>query len=188
MTAPKGTKPFMNPKARKLDKLVKTASKNVFESLKLRHPGLEYKVKLDTSEVPGGIGSCEPDGGIWIYLGKIIASMEGKKQDEEGNAGQRWYQNMLILRELSSDLTYVTFGIGKSAKLVYINKDGNTKKDGSPYHAGLMWDLHFAHCEHRGVINEMKLGVNNYYPKPDGFTIEEIESIIEKTIIASIEK
>jgi hypothetical protein len=81
----------------------------------------------------------------------------------------------------------VTFGTGGSAELVF-EKEGKTKKDGSPYHVGLMWDLHFAHSGDRGVINEMKLGVNNYYPKPDGFTSEEIENIIEKTIIASIEK
>ena len=188
MTAPKGTKPFADPRARKLDKLVKAASKNVFNSLKSRYPQLELKPKLHTSEIPGGVGSCEPDAGIWIYLGKIIASGEGKKQDEDGNAGQRWYQNMMILRELSPGLTYVTFGTGRGAELVYTNSKGNTKADGSPYHSGLMWDLHFAHCGHRGVINEMRLGANNYYPKPDGWTIEEVESIIEKTIIACIEK
>ena len=50
-----------------------------------------------------------------------------------------------------------------------------------------MWDIHFAHCGDRGVINEMKLGVNNYYPRIEGFTLEEMESIMEKTIIAAIE-
>ena len=95
--------------------------------------------------------------------------------------------NHNILRDLSSTLTYITFGAGKGAELVYINKEGNQKKDNSPYHAGLLWDLHYAHCGKRGVINEMKLGGNNYYPQIEGFTVEEVESIMEKTIIASIE-
>ena len=187
MTAPKGTPSFTGKVAKKLDKFTKQASKNVFDRLSLRYPDLVYKKKLEPHEIQGGIGSCEPDGGVWLYHDNIISSMEGKSQDLKGNAGQRWYNNNDILRTLAPNVTYITFGAGPSAELVYINDKGNQKKDGSYYHVGLMWDIHFAHCGDRGVINEMKVGVNNYYPQTEGFTLEEMESIIEKSVIASIE-
>ena len=121
MTAPVGTDPFAGAVAKKLDKFTKQASRNVFDRLSPRYPDLEHKKKLEPKEIPGGIGSCEPDGGIWSYLGNIIASMEGKSQDLKGNAGQRWYNNKDILRTLAPNITYITFGAGPSAELVYIN-------------------------------------------------------------------
>ena len=187
MPAPVGTPSFTGKVAKRLDKFTKKASRNVFVRLSLRYPDLVYRKKLESHEIPGGIGSCEPDGGIWFYHDKIIVSIEGKSQGLLGNAGQRWYQNIDILRTFTSNMTYITFGAGESAELVYTNEKGHVKKDGTPYHVGLMWDMHFAHCEGRGVINEMKLGVNNYYPRIEGFTLEEMESIMEKTIIAAIE-
>jgi len=168
-----------------MDKNVKIASHMVYEELKDSYPTLEYIKKLTKEEIPGGIGSCEPDGGIWKFRGQIFASIEGKKQNEAGNAGQRWYQNVAILRELSSDLTYITFGSGSGCELV-LEKNGKSKPDGSPYASGLLWDLHFGHSGKRGCIDEIRVGCNNYHKKVDGFTVEELVDIIRETIISHL--
>ena len=46
---------------------------------------------------------------------KAIAVFEGKKQQDRGNAIERWYKNNAICRLISPNVSYVTFACGEGA-------------------------------------------------------------------------
>lgn len=65
--------------------------------------------KIDT------ITPCEPDGGAWYFHGTLVAVFEAKKQQNAGNAIERWYKNAYRCRVLSPHVSYVTFCRGEGA-------------------------------------------------------------------------
>lgn len=100
--------------AREMDNQVKKQSNEVYETLKHRYPDLKHFRKLDPeTQVPGGQTPCEPDGGIFYYKGVIIVVSEAKKQQNKGNAIERWYKNNDIIRILSPKATFLTFCVGE---------------------------------------------------------------------------
>jgi len=101
--------------SKKIDKQVKIASLDLFEELKDVIPGLTYQGKLNKDQIPGGVGACQPDGGIWLLNGKPIVASEAKKQGKGGNAIERWYNNSFILRTVNKDIMYATFATGEGA-------------------------------------------------------------------------
>lgn len=102
--------------ASNIDHQVRTQCKIAYARLRDKYPDLEYCKKLPKGMIPGGIGSCAPDGGIWKYRGKLIAAFEAKKQNNKGNAIERWFKNQDLCRTISSDVSYVTFCVGEGAK------------------------------------------------------------------------
>ena len=99
--------------SKKVDKQVKNANLDLFEELKATFPGLSLQGKLKKDQIPGGVGACQPDGGIWLFNGKPIVASEAKKQGKGGNAIERWYNNSFILRTANKDILYVTFATGE---------------------------------------------------------------------------
>ena len=75
-------------RARKLDEQCKHLKDDVFTELKGIYPELTLQRKLLQSQIPGGVGACEPDGGAWFFRGVLIAVFEGKKQQAEEEKGQ----------------------------------------------------------------------------------------------------
>ena len=160
----------IDEQSRQMDNNVKNAAEVAYTLLSAKYPELTFQKKLDQSQIPGGIGSCAPDGGIWFYKDTIIAVFEGKKQGAKGNAIERWYKNHFIIRALSPNATYVTFASG----------DGVVA--GNPIHR----ILHIAHQGMFGVINQVKAQCNNLHCKVDGFSVNEMIEIIEETIDSSL--
>lgn len=99
--------------SKKIDKQVKKANQELFAELKESYPGLTYQSKLKKEQIPGGVGACQPDGGIWLLNGTPIIASEAKKQGKGGNAIERWYNNSFILRTVNKDILYATFATGE---------------------------------------------------------------------------
>lgn len=102
-------------RARKLDDQCKHIKEEIFENLSKLHPELTMQKKLTKEQIPGGKGACAPDGGAWFYRGKLIAVFEGKKQQDGGNAIERWFKNNYICRKVNPEVSYVTFCTGEGA-------------------------------------------------------------------------
>jgi hypothetical protein len=143
----------------------------VYDIVKADYPELIVQSKLNQSQIPGGIGSCAPDGGVWFYKGVLIAAFESKKQNDKGNAIERWFKNNFIVRAINPIATYVTFASGAGVIA------------GNPIHR----ILHIAHQGLYGVMGEVQVGTNNLHCNVEGFSVDEMSDIMLQTIIAALE-
>lgn len=96
-----------------LDSNCKVARDLVKFELTKKYKKLVCKTKLNKKDIPGGIGSCCPDGGLWFYDDILICVFEGKKQQNRGNAIERWYKNNYICKKINPEVSYVTFACGE---------------------------------------------------------------------------
>lgn len=165
----KGTTAF-DEQSKAMDDNAKSAMLHVANILSSTYPELIVQSKLDQSQIPGGIGSCAPDGGVWFYKGELIACFESKKQGDKGNAIERWFKNNFIVRAINPMATYVTFASGAGVIA------------GNPIHR----ILHIAHQGLYGVIGEVQVGTNNLHCKVEGFNVDEMCDIMIETITAAI--
>lgn len=101
-----------SPASEKIDKQVRRISKEVFAKLKPKYPLLEKHYKLPKKYLFEGIGACQPDGGVWIYGGKILSAFEAKYQGARGNAIERWFKNYHHIMENNPRCPLVTFAAG----------------------------------------------------------------------------
>ena len=166
----RGTTAF-DEQSKAMDDNAKAAMIRVADALKVMYPDLKVQSKLDQSQIPGGIGSCAPDGGVWFYNGELIACFESKKQGDKGNAIERWFKNNFIVRAINPTATYVTFASGAGVIA------------GNPIHR----ILHIAHQGLYGVMGEVQVGTNNLHCKVDGFSVDEMSDIMIETITNIIE-
>lgn len=157
--------------AKAMDDNAKSAMIKVASMLRTVFPELTVQPKLDQSQIPGGVGSCAPDGGVWFFKGVLIAAFESKKQGAKGNAIERWFKNNFIIRSINPTATYVTFASGEGVIA------------GNPIHR----ILHIAHCANTGVMNEVKVGVNNLHSNINGFSEAEMVEIMVQTITEAVE-
>jgi hypothetical protein len=155
-------------KSLKLDKQVKNASKIVFEKMKKKYRGLEYCTDLPKSLILDGIGACRPDGGVWFYKGKLIAAFEAKKQNNRGNAIERWFKNCHLLQEVNNRNPYVTFAVGGGAK-----------------GGGQIWKTLYSPVQ--GQFNQIRPDGPSCFLKPEGFTAKEIEDTIFSFVSKELE-
>jgi hypothetical protein len=95
-----------------------------------------------------------PDGGAWFKKGKLVAVFEAKKQGEDGNAYERWWDNATTAKYLNKKVLYITFCTGAGAA-----KDKCLDK--LRRKAGIMLGKNF-----------------KFYNKVEPFTQEEIEKIM----------
>jgi hypothetical protein len=165
----KGTTAF-DEQSKAMDDNAKAAMFHVANILSSTYPELIVQSKLDQSQIPGGIGSCAPDGGVWFYKGELIACFESKKQGDKGNAIERWFKNNFIVRAINPMATYVTFASGAGVIA------------GNPIHR----ILHIAHQGIYGVSGEVQVGTNNLHCKVEGFDVDEMCDIMIETITAII--
>ena len=154
-------------RARKLDDQCKHQKEDVYAELNKIYPELTLQKKLRKDQIPGGKGACEPDGGAWFYNNVLIAVFEGKKQQDRGNAIERWFKNNYICRKINPDVSYVTFCTGEGAY-----DDGQIGKA-----------LSVAHLE---GFNQYNAGDNSAYLNTDCFTKQQINTIMIETICERI--
>ena len=150
-------------RARKLDEQCKNLKEDVYSTLKETYPKLALQKKLTKAQIPGGKGACEPDGGAWFYDGVLIAVFEGKKQQDRGNAIERWFKNNFIARKVNPEVSYVTFCTGEGAY-----EDGQIGKA-----------LNVAHLS---GFNQYNPGDNSAFLNTDCFTKEQINAIMVEVI------
>jgi hypothetical protein len=149
--------------AKKLDEQVK----NISEQLQQEFPGLTYYWRLPNDIIPDCRVGCEPDGGAWFLGSVLVAVFEAKKQNLLGNAIERWFKNNYICRQLNPAVNYVTFATGK----------------GSADDCIIPRTLSVAH---RDGFNKIVPNKNSCFLSPDGFTNEEIYSIM-KEVLSEVE-
>lgn len=130
---------------------------------------LNCKNKIPKNIIPGGIGACAPDGGAWFYKNKLICAFEAKKQQNRGNAIERWYKNNFICRVINPNISYVTFASG----------------EGAISNGVIQNTLHIAH--YNGGINHYEPGKNTIYYEVNGFILDKIVHIMENVILERIE-
>jgi len=164
--------------AKKLDKQCR-ALRDKAAAFYLNEPGLKMQKKLYQHQIPGGIGACEPDGGVWFYNEKPVLYVEGKKQNTKGNAVERWYKNHFIAKLINPNACYMTFCAGPGASL-YTNEDGTPNKD--LYHGeSPMWKaLNPAHYE--TGYNKFVPNGNTCYMSKEGFTDDFIENAVYEAL------
>ena len=147
----KGTTAF-DALSKSNDKIIKIASKKISKELPT---GLQYYKKIPKEYIPGGVGACEPDGGCYFLYDELVCVFEMKKQNDAGNAIDRWFKNNYICRTISPYVSYVTFACG----------------DGAKPNAIIPRTLNIAHLK---GFNQFNLYDNSLFLKPEGFTEEEL--------------
>lgn len=150
-----------------LDKQIDKIAKELSKDPNVVANGYTFQKKLKKEQIPGRIGSCQPDGGVWFKDGKLIAAFEAKKQGKSGNAIERWYKNAFILRTLNPLVNYVTFSCGAGASI-------NT-----PIGKTLAIAV-FENGQH--YFNEFREGKNSVYMNVDGYTDNEVRIIMRKAL------
>jgi hypothetical protein len=155
-------------RARKLDEQCKHIKDEIFTRLQARYPQLTIQKKLTKDQIPGNVGACEPDGGAWFYNGVLIAVFEGKKQQNRGNAIERWFKNNFVCRAINPDVSYVTFCTGEGA-----------------YSGGVIGKaLNIAHLE---GFDQYNPGGNSAFMSTDCFTKEFLSAMMIKVITERVE-
>jgi hypothetical protein len=152
--------------AKKLDKQLKDSAQEL-KSYFADNDRVVHQKKLRKDQIPGGKGSCEPDGGVWFVDGKLVAVFEAKKQNLGGNAIERWYNNNFTIRKINSNASYVTFATGIGAQ-----EDEVIGKT-----------LNIAHLN---GFNKLIVGDNSTFLSPSGFNTKFIKDIMVETIDASL--
>ena len=98
--------------SRKIDKNTREAA----ELLKSIFPELRCVKRMSRKDKLKYVGDdCfgfSPDGGAWFYGDKLLAVFESKKQNMEGNANERWYDNATTAQYINKDVKYHTFCVG----------------------------------------------------------------------------
>jgi len=153
-------------RARKMDNYCKELRESVFANFKSED--LTVQKKLNQNQIPGGIGACEPDGGAWFYKGILIAVFEGKKQQNRGNAIERWFKNNFICRSINPQVSYVTFATGEGAKA-----NGTIGKA-----------LNIAHLN---GFNKYVPGGNSCFMNEDTIDKDEMNGIMHEVILERME-
>ena len=160
-------------RARKLDDQCKDLKDEVYVELKKIYPKLILQKKLTKEQIPGGIGACEPDGGAWFYDNVLIVVFEGKKQQDRGNAIERWFKNNYICRLISPKVSYVTFCTGEGAYRFF------DKLLGRLTYGQIVKALNVAHLL---GFDQYNPGNNSAFLSTDCFTKKEIKSIMLEAI------
>lgn len=150
--------------AAKLDNQCKTLSCKVLEVLKVKHGDrIQLQKKLNKTQIPGGIGACAPDGSLWFWDGTLIAAFEAKKQQNKGNAIERWHKNNDICRLVNPSMSYVTFACGEGAVM------------GGVIHKAIAF-------KHLDGFDKYVPGKNSCWMKPDGFADEDVEKTMMEVL------
>jgi len=146
--------------ASKMDNQCKGLAPKVLTTLKAKYGDrLRLQKKLTKAQIPGGVGACAPDGSLWFLDDVLIAAFEAKKQQNRGNAIERWHKNHNLVRAVNPDASYITFACGEGAVT-----GGVIPKA-----------LAFMHL---GGYKAYIPGKNSGWMNPSGFTDEEVERIM----------
>ena len=150
-----------------LDKQVSRVAKELASDPKVIAAGYTLQKKIKKEQIPGNIGACAPDGGVWFKKGIAVAAFEAKKQGKKGNAIERWYKNAFILRTLNPSVNYVTFTCGAGATI------------DTPIGRTLALAV-YENGKHN--FNKYREGKNSVYMSVTGYTDKEIRAIMRKAL------
>ena len=125
---------------------------------------LEFAKNLDCD---GHLQLGRDHGGAWFYDNKLIAVFEGKKQQDAGNAIERWFKNNYICRLINLQVSYVTFATGEGA-----------------YEGGVIGKA--LNVAHPYGFNKTIPGSNSCFLSIGSFTREKINAIMIETICERI--
>jgi hypothetical protein len=146
------------------DNLLKIIAKDLEKELNI--PGLSFQIKLNKDQIKSKVGACQPDGGIWFYNEKPICFFESKKQNNGGNAIERWYKNHWVLSRINPNILSGTFCVG-----------GGAKK------GGVIWKTLHEACE--GNFDCLQNG-NSVFLSEQGFNHSFVKDKIKEIILMSI--
>jgi hypothetical protein len=149
--------------AKKIDKDLKEIRDEL--SSELESIGVVMKKRLDKL---GTITPCEPDGGAWFYKDKLIAVFEAKKQQDRGNAIERWYKNNYRCRRMNENVSYGTWARGEGA-----------------YPKGKIGEA--LDVAHDGQWNTYRPGKNSCWLSKTGFSKEEIKNQMRSIIVERVQ-
>ena len=130
----------------------------------MQHLGVVMKKKII---LPNTLTACSPDGGAWFLGDILIAAFEAKKQQDHGNAIERWYKNNYVCRSLNENMSYGTWARGEGAY-----------PKGS---IGRILDI-----SHGGEWNTYREGKNSCWLSKEGFSKQEIKDQIRAILIERI--
>jgi hypothetical protein len=97
-----------------LDKSIRKARDKFMKSLKKLKCVKTFSKSLKIKLMGDDCFAFQPDGGAWFKDDKLVVAFEGKKQNDAGNANQRWWDNASTAYHLNKDIIYVTFCSGKA--------------------------------------------------------------------------
>lgn len=156
--------------AKEIDGLVKSIAAELEAELSIE--GLSFAKKLKQSQIPFGVGSCEPDGGVWFLDGIPVFFAESKKQGSKGNAIERWFKNYDTMKSINSKVFSATFCTG----------DGTLQ--GNP-----IWKTLHRPCE--GKFNEKRKGVSIFLSEKSfdrDFVKQQMKDLILEAVEANKQK
>lgn len=151
--------------AKEIDSLVKSIAAELSAELSIE--GLTFAKKLKQSQIPFGVGSCEPDGGVWMLDGVPVFFAESKKQGSKGNAIERWFKNYDTMKSINPLVFSATFCTGEGTL------------PGNP-----IWKTLHRPCE--GKFNEKRKGVSVFMDK-DAFGRDFVKQQMKDLILEAVE-
>jgi len=156
------------PESRKIDNQVRKASKEVYEQLKDKYPGLIRYHKLPKQYFLHGFGACAPDGGVWFYNGNLIAAFEAKRGgNNQGNAIERWFKNHRKIEKMNGRCPLVTYAVGAGVRKTH------------PIYRAL-------YEEHGGNYNVFRGDGSSCFLSESGFTLDELKESMRSFIVGEL--
>ena len=153
----KGTTAF-DADSSKLDKITKDARDLMSAKLPEYKMVKQFSKKQKLEYFGDDCLGFAPDGGAWFKDDKLIAVFESKKQNEGGNAYERWWDNAMTAKYLNPDVKYITFCTGR----------------GSLPNGGL---------DKMARKGRMMMGENyEFHLAPDGMELEDILEIMDNAL------
>lgn len=154
-------------KSTKLDKQLKTIAKVIAKDIAGYKEGHRKTNQLFEHVLTG----CMPDGGLWFDSNKKVrAAFEGKHQGNHGNAHERHGKNYIIAKNYGGDsFKYITFMTGAGAA------------------PGGVLDTYARTMLVCQPVPKFEINVTHpsglsFYLSEDGFTDEQIESIMRAAL------
>lgn len=120
----------LDEESRRLEANVREATQAVYKRLATDYPELKWQPKLSVDNIQAQyvqrgldpnkvkdlpISGAAPDGGCFFIDGKLALCSEAKKQQDGGNAIERWHKNHAMVQPFGREVAYVTFCSGPGA-------------------------------------------------------------------------
>lgn len=109
-----GTTAF-DAESKRLDAYLKETYKSLKEELTDFECVSQFTKEMKLKYVGDDCFGFAPDGGAWFKNGELVAVFEAKKQGEQGNAYERWWDNAITAKHLNENVRYITFCTGAGA-------------------------------------------------------------------------
>jgi len=109
-----GTTAF-DAESKRLDVYLKETYKSLKEELTEFECVSQFTKEMKLKYVGDDCFGFAPDGGAWFKNGELVAVFEAKKQGEQGNAYERWWDNAITAKHLNENVKYITFCTGDGA-------------------------------------------------------------------------